>query len=257
MKRALILLICIIIFSCKATKGIVNNTETLKINTETIISSHYANKSNFKTLKTTIKTTIKSNDKDVHYDAKVRILKDEKIWISIGKMGVTGVKLLISPNSVKYYNKIDKKYFDGNFSLFNSWLGTELSFKQLQSILLGETFFPLEKNSYKHQIIENGYLLTPIKQKPLLEHFITINANNFKIKAQEIAQNEEQRILNIEYLKYEEIENTNIPSEIQLFLLNKTSETQVAMIYKNISLNQELRFPFKIPSNFNEISFEK
>jgi hypothetical protein len=44
---------------------------------------------------------------------------------------------------------------------------------------------------------------------------------------------------------------------MSLSLVDKNSETQVSIDYKNISLNQELRYPFKIPTNYKEISFEK
>ncbi len=257
MKNVYILLICILIFSCKATKGIKDNAKTLNLDTETIIKNHYLNKNKLKSFKGQLKVAIKSGNNEKNYDAKVRILKDEKIWISIGKVGITGAKLLITPNKVKYYNKIDKEYYDGGFSILNNWLGTTLSFNQLQAVLFGETIFELDNSNYKSEKIEQGYLLTPLNQNKSLEHYITINKSNFKIKSQEIAQNKLNRILNIEYLTYQKNENETLPLLTNLFLIDNTSESQVTIEYKNISLNQELRYPFSIPSNYKEISFEK
>ena len=256
-KGYVIAIICVFLASCKATKGIKDNNKSVKLNTETIISSHYAKKSLFTTLKATLKVNINTSEKEEAVVANVRLLKDQKIWISVGKMGVTGAKILITPTTVQYYNKIDKEYFDGDFSLISNWLGSELSFQQLQAVLLGETMFPLDANKYKSEVLEHSYLLTPKKQEPLIEHFVTINPSNFKIKAQEIAQPKLFRILNIEYNSYQNVSLQLLPLLINLSLVDKTSETQVEVSYKNISLNQELRYPFKIPNNYKEISFEK
>lgn len=255
--RLIIALICIIIISCKPVKDISDNSKTAKINTEQIINNHNTKKSVFKTLKSTLKITIKSVKKDENYIANIRILKDKKIWISAGKFGITGAKLLITQNKVQYYNKIDEEYFNGDFSLLSNWLGTKLNFQQIQSLLLGEAIYPLETDKYTSEILTNSYLLTPIRQEKLLEHFITLNANNFKVKSQEIAKPKELRIFNIDYISYQEIDNQLLPLLMNLSLVNKNTETQIELISKNTSLNQELRYPFKTPTNYKEISFEK
>jgi hypothetical protein len=158
---------------------------------------------------------------------------------------------------VHYYNKIDKAYFNGDFTLLSNWLGTNLSFKQLQAVLLGETMYPLVANEYKRELLEDSYVLMSKKQDQTMEHFITIYAANFKIKAQEIAQNKILRILNFEHNSYQEVSQQIFPLLMNMSLVDKNTETQVAISYKNISLNQELRYPFNIPNNYKEISFEK
>jgi len=256
-KGYVIAIICVFLASCKATKGIKDNSKTVKLNTKTIISSHYAKKSVFTTLKASLKVNLKTAEKEETVIANVRILKDQKIWISISKLGYTGAKILITPETVQYYNKLDKEYFDGDFSLISNWLGTNLSFQQLQAVLLGEAMFPLEATKYKTEILDDGYLLIPKNQELLIEHFITINPSNFKVKVQETAQPKLNRILNIEYNSYQNVSQQLLPLLMNLSLVDKTSETQVEVTYKNISLNQELRYPFNIPTNYKEISFEK
>jgi len=256
-KGYVIAIICVLLASCKATRGIKDNSKTIKLNTKTIISNHYAKKSVFTTLKASLKVNLRTAEKEETVVANVRLLKDQKIWISITKFGYTGAKILITPQTVQYYNKQDKVYFDGDFSLISNWLGTDLSFQQLQSVLLGETMFPLDSGKYKREILDDGYLLFPKKQEPLIEHFITINPSDFKIKVQEIAQPKVNRILNIEYNTYQSVSQQLLPLLINLSLVDKNTETQVEVTYKNISLNQELRYPFKIPTNYKEISFEK
>ena len=146
-KGYVMVLICLFLSSCKATKGVKDNRKSAKINTERIINNHYAKKAVFTTLKASLKVNLKTAEKEGNVDANVRMLKDHKIWISIRKLGYTGAKILITPTTVQYYNKRDKVYYDGDFSLISNWLGTKLTFQQLQAVLLGESMFPLAENN--------------------------------------------------------------------------------------------------------------
>lgn len=252
-----IALVSMLFIGCKSTKEIKDNEKTAKIKTAKIIKNHYAKKSNFNTLKASLKIKLKTAEKEENFTANVRILKNEKIWVSIGKLGYTGAKILITPTKVQYYNKLESTYFDGDFSLISNWMGTILTFNQLQSVLLGETMFPIKSSLYKSEVLTNGYLLIPEQQQKLVEHYITINPSNFKIKAQEISQPKSYRVLNIEYNRYQEVSTQLFPLLTIISMVEKTTETQVEINYKNIYLNQELRYPFNIPTNYKEISFEK
>ncbi len=250
-------IICVLFASCKATKGVKDTGATKSMSTTEIITRHYSKSSNFSTLKAALNINLNTAEKEEKLTASLRIEKDSTIWMSIGKMGIPGAKLLITPTTVKYYNKIDKTYFDGDYAVISSWLGTELSFSQLQGILIGESMFTLEPTQYDSEVLDDGYLLRPEQQGVIFEHYITINPSNFKLKTQEIAQPKELRIFTVDYKSYQNITENLVPLLINIALVEKTSETQIDITYRNVSLNQELRFPFKIPSNYKEIQIEK
>jgi len=249
--------ISVVLVSCKATKGIKDAGKSVKINTEKIISNHYAKNSQFTTLKASLKVLLKSAEKEENATVNIRLLKDQKIWVSVSKLGYTGAKILVTPTKVQYYNKLERTYFDGDFSLISNWLGAELTFQQLQAVLLGETMFPLEPSNYNSEVLTHGYLLSPEQRNESFEHYVTINPSNFKVKSQEIAQPKLFRILNIEYNSYQAISQQLFPLLIHMAMIEKTSETQIEVSFRNVSLNQSLRYPFKIPNNYKEISFEK
>jgi len=249
--------ISVLLMSCKATKGIKDTEKSSKIATAKIIGNHYAKNSEFTTLKASLKILLKTAEKEENATVNVRLLKDKKIWISVSKLGYTGAKILVTPTKVQYYNKLEKTYFDGDFSLISNWLGADLSFQQLQAVLLGETMFPLEPTQYNSEILENGYLLSPEQHHETYEHYVTINPSNFKVKSQEIAQPKLLRILNIEYHSYQGVSQQLFPLVINMTMVENTSQTQIEVDYRNVSLNQELRYPFRIPNNYKEISFEK
>ena len=106
-----IALISIVLVSCKATKGIKDAGKSAKINTEKIISNHYAENSEFNTLKASLKVLLRTAEKEENATVNVRILKNQKIWVSVSKLGYTGAKILVTPTKVQYYNKLEKNLF--------------------------------------------------------------------------------------------------------------------------------------------------
>lgn len=252
-----IVLVSVLLVGCKATKGVKDTGATQKMSTTEIITTHHSKATTFSSLKAALNITLNTAEKEEKFTASLRIKRDEKIWMSIGKMGIPGAKLLITPTKVQYYNKIDNTYFDGDYAIISSWLGTDLNFNQLQAVLIGESMFTLEPTQYDSEVLDHGYLLRPEDMNPLLEHYITINPSNFKLKTQEIAQPKEFRIFTVDYNSYQNVTEQLVPLLINMTMVEKTSETQIDITYRNVSLNQELRFPFKIPSNYKEIQIEK
>lgn len=252
-----IALFSVLLIGCKAAKGVKDTGATKKLSTTEIITRYNSEIATFSSLKAALNINLNTAEKEEKLTASLRIQKGETIWMSIGKMGIPGAKLLITPSKVQYYNKVDNTYFDGDYAIISSWLGTDLSFNQLQSVLIGESMFTLEPAQYNSEVLDNGYLLRPKKQSQLNEHYTTINPSNFKLKTQEISQPNDLRIFTVDYKSYQNVAEQLVPLLINMTMVEKTSETQIDITYRNVSLNQELRFPFKIPSNYKEIQIEK
>lgn len=250
------ILIGLLLVGCKTTKGLTDNSTVKKLSTKKIIKAYNANQTDFKTLKASLKTNYRTDKLDENITVDIRVEKDKQIWASIKKFGISGAKIYITPNKVQFYNKQDKTFFNGDFSFISNWLGTNLTFNQLQAILIGEVLYTLDTKTHISEILEDGYLLQPKQQEELFEQFITLNPSHFKVKAQEIAQPKDFRVLNIDYNKYQEVSKKILPLNLSVVVVEKTSETKVSIEYRNVSLNQELRFPFKIPASYKEIIFE-
>ncbi|MBT8260413.1 MAG: DUF4292 domain-containing protein, partial [Bacteroidia bacterium] len=58
------------------------------------------------------------------------------------------------------------------------------------------------------------------------------------------------------YNNYQEVDNKILPQKIRVIAVEDTEETIINMELKSVSLNNDLRFPFRIPSGFKEIEVE-
>jgi hypothetical protein len=198
-----------------------------------------------------VKLDVSQGDKVNNYTVNFRMEKDKQILLMSTPISL--VKALITPEKVSFYNKLDNTYFEGDFKYLSNLLGIDLDFQKVQNLLLGEALFNLKDNAYNVSVDDKSYILQPKNQQDLFELFFLINPSHFKISSQQISQPQEQRHLQIDYLTYQEVDKQILPQEIKVIAVEATEEMILEMEFKGVSLNEDLRFPFKIPSGFKEI----
>ena len=246
-----LLALLLVSFGCKSTKNITSNGELdKKLSSRQLIKEHTKSFANFKTLQSRVKIEYQQGDMEQTHSINLRIEKDKTIWLS-ATLGIVRAK--ITPTKVSFYNKLDNTFFDGDFSILSDLLGTDLDFNKVQNLLLGEALFDLSIHSYKADIFDRSYLLQPKNQSELLEIFLLLNPSHFKMDSQQISQTLKQRMLQIDYKDYQEVDKQVLPKNVNIIALEGNLETQINMEFKSVSLDSDLRFPFRIPTGFKEI----
>jgi len=72
---------------------------------------------------------------------------------------------------------------------------------------------------------------------------------------QEISQPTKQIKLHVNYNKFQEIDKQLFPSEMNININDKQRITSIKLNLKSLSLNQPLRFPYKLPSGYKLLDF--
>lgn len=237
--------------SCKSTKtAATEGTTNLKLSAKDVIKANAKKSASFNTLQCKIKVVYTQDEKSQSHTVTLRMHKDEVIWIN---SALNLIRVKITPEKVSFYNKLDNTYFDGDFSLLSDLLGTELDFKKVQNLLLGDALFELDKATHDMSVHNDAYLFQPKNQMRIFELFYIINPSHFKMDSQQLSQANEARFLEIDYLSYQEVSRQSLPENMKIFVLEGDEETTIEMAFKSISLNEDLRYPFSIPSGFEEI----
>ncbi len=250
LERVVVFLLTLLVLNaCKSTKTITGGEVDTRISTRRIIENHYANTSEFKTLSGRVKIDYSDGDKNQGVSVSFRMEKDKVIWIS-APLGM--VKAHITPERVSFYNKLQNEYFDGDFSYLSDLLGTELDFNKVQNLLLGNAVFDLREERYASVTNQEGYELKPKKARELFKILFLLEPKNFKIASQQIAQPEENRLLEAKYT-YQDISGRILPDEIQILALQNKDQTNIELDFRNLELNRSLNFPYKIPKGFDQI----
>lgn len=251
---ALSLVLVLTLSSCKSVKTIAATGEVSpKLTAKQVIRAHQQNDVTFKTLQARAKIDITQGEKTQGATFTLRMQKDETIWLS-APLGLA--RIMITPSKVQFYNKTDNTYFDGDYKLLSDFAGFDLDFQKVQNILLGQCIYDLKAQGHQINIQDNSYVLSPKTQDPFLELFYLLNASHFKMNSLQMAQTAKRRILQVDYKSYQDVEKNIIPNEIKIVAVEDTEQALIDMEIKSVSVNEDVRFPFKIPSGYKEIELK-
>lgn len=243
------LLFLVTITSCKPKAFIAESDATKLMKAEKIISNHYELDKNFETAYIKANVGYKSAKESLNLSADIRIQKDEQILISIRFFGITMAKGLITPTEVKYYEKSGGNYFEGDYSTLSKWLGTDLDFYKVQNMLIGEAFDNLKEGKYENSVEDGLYKLVDKSSENTVKTFL-FEASMYLIKKQEIQQLNQNRVLTVEYPNHQQFDKISLPTALQIDANNKGNKTQISIEYSSVKLNDELSFPYSVPSGY-------
>ena len=246
----------LMITSCKTNKKAVDSNTIQVISTKKIINNHYNNNFHQKTIVAKLNAKYSDKKTSATINIKLRIEKDKTIWMSATKFGIPVAKVKITPSRVVYYEKMQRTYFDGDFSLLSKWLGTELDYEKVQNILLGQAVLNLKKGKYNSEIADKSYQLKPKKDAELFGILFFMNPDNFKINRQEIRNQEKQQLLSVSYPNYSKIKGEQFPKNIDIRAIDHKKITTINIEYRTVEFNESLTFPFSIPNGYKEISLK-
>ena len=250
-----ILFVATSVFGCKSAK-ISSSNINKGMTANNVINKHYDNAFNKETISAKLKVKYIGKSNLPGVTASLRIKKDETIWISIYKLGFPIGKALITPQRVSYYEKINRTYFDGDFTLLSNWLGTELDFDKVQNLLIGQAILNLKNERFNIELHQNKYLLKPKKEADLFKIMFLINPDNFKINSQEINQKENNKKLVIGYNDYNKIQGVVFPKEIYIEASDTNNVSVIDVNFRSVVFNNPVSFPFSIPNNYKRIKLK-
>lgn len=238
--------------ACKSTKTVSGGEVDSRMSVKNIISNHYSNQPNFKTLSGRVKIDYSNGDDSQGVNVSLRMEKDKVIWMS-APLGV--VKAHITPDRVSFYNKLQNEYFDGDFSYLSHLLGTELDFEKVQNLLLGNAVLDLRKEKFSSDIYAGNYQLKPKNARELFKILFQLEPKNFKIAEQEISQPEKSRQLSAKYT-YQDISGNVLPDEIKIVAEEAGDFTTIDLSFRNLEVNKPMNFPYKVPKGFDKITLK-
>lgn len=239
---------------CRSTKSL-TSTGAIEdnITSKKIIKENLKQEANFKTLQAKVKIDYTNGTTENGVSVNLRIEKDKVIWLSAP---LAVARAMITPDRVRYYNKLENEYFDGDYSLLSELLGVDLDFEKVQNLLLGETLFNLKNENFVASNNETSYVLSPENQKMVFEIFYLINPGHFKLDSQQLSQPLTKRFLQIDYKLYQVVKGEIFPEVINIVAMEANEEIKIDLQFKSISMNEEVRFPFEIPSGYKEIQLK-
>lgn len=207
------------------------------------------------------------NKKKTSFKGQIRIQKDSLIWVSFSPLlGIEVARMLITTDSVKFINRMNKTYFKGDYKFLNEFLDTNVDFDILQALIMGNDLRHYENGKFRASIDKHQYKLsTAARQK--LKRFVKsqeespqiyiqniwLDPDNFKISQVTLKEiKKEHKKLQANYEEFQELNAQLFPKNVY-FNLQAESRIEVKLAYSKITVNNALNFPFRVPKKYKSV----
>ena len=190
-----------------------------------------------------------SRGKNNDFNAFIRIKRDSMIWVSINAaLGIEAFRILITPDSVKVLNKLDKEAQLRSVSYLQEVTKIPFNFYQLQDLLIGNpVFLDSTFDSYRHDV--NSISL--ISTGKVFKNLLTVTTKDTLIQSSKLDDvvPGRSRTAYITYGGFTPRDGITFATD-RVITASEKSKIEIRMEYKQFAFNEQLNFPFSIPKNY-------
>lgn len=187
--------------------------------------------------------------KKYNVNANIRMYKDSLIWVSVNAiLGIEAMRLLVTKDSVKLINKLDKIYSVRSINYLQEVTALPLDLSTFQDLVVGNPVF-LDSNIISYS--NTGEELSLLSIGNVFRHFITLHSGDKLIQHSKMDDVDilRNRTCDLIYEKYENKKGPRFSTRRQITVSEK-SKLDVKLDFKNYDFNEVLSFPFNMPKNY-------
>jgi hypothetical protein len=190
--------------------------------------------------------------KEDNVTMNIRIRKGEGIWVAITAiLGVEVGRALITPDSIKFMNRLESNYFKKPFSFIYQYTSSSINYKTLESALIGNAIPELLSNDASLKP-DNGNLVLSGNLQELIYKLII--GPDMRVTQTTMANPGAGQSVEIDNAQFIQSGTHIIPSLISLSSAEKTRSIKVDLHYTKTEFDQPVEFPFTIPSRFSPVN---
>ena len=228
-----------------------------------------------------INCNFSSSQSKAAFKINLKAKKDDCILVSISKLNIPVGRVLLTPDSVKYVNYIDRNYFIDDYSYLSSFLHIDLDFATIQSIISNNAFSyrndPRDKDfkNFDALIEDNQYVLQSEKTRKLskleekenkaerhlkrlddqalIVQKMFFSPGSFALNRLLISDKTNDRNMNLVFYDYTEVKNKEYPGSIEMNFHSPEEEIDMKIRMSGFSTDKISSFSIKIPQKYEEI----
>ncbi|ANH82418.1 hypothetical protein A8C56_16875 [Niabella ginsenosidivorans] len=200
--------------------------------------------------KADVSYTTKGDTKN--FDIKVQMMRDSIIWVSVtGPLGIEGARGIITKDSVRIINKLNKQYITASYVYLQEQLGLPVDLITLQDLLVGNPVF-IDNNNSSYTKQDSTIEIT--SRTRFFRNLLTVLApdylpSNSKLEDVDAGRN---RSAELNYGNYEKVNNFQFPRSRQINVKYKT-DIQITFNYKSFNFNEAINTPFTVPRGYKKV----
>ena len=218
----------------------------------TIVAALEEKQLQFNTLETKANIDFKDDKSSMSFKATIRMQKDEQIWISGGLFGFEGVRAVITQDSVKVINRLQREYAIEPIEKLEEIAKLPINFNDFQQLLLGEILKWQPENSQVEEL--NGEFRIQSTSAQVINS-ILLSTANLDLKYQSLEDQVNNQILQIKLSDYDVLGNGTRFSKNRIIQVVGDETIDIELNFQSIDLNEDLNFPFSINDKYERIYY--
>lgn len=266
-KLGLIVIISISIFSaCKSTRSVMKQP-LKRYGFEYLYSKMTENQFKFDYLDTKFSMSYRQGKKTTDLKGQLRIKNDSITWISFSPaLGIEAARIILTNDSIKFVNRLNKTYFVGKYNLIDSLINTTIDYSILQAMLVGNDITQYDVDKFRSTIDGDLYKITILERKKIkkdiladestpmiLVQNIWLDPENFKIKLVDLKElDDNNNKLKVFYNEFQNVDGQLFPGKMTIEISSREQIT-IEVSFGKVQTTEPLSFPFKIPSKYDKL----
>jgi hypothetical protein len=263
---AVLLIVLSSLVSCRSTRTIgkaVSKKDTVARPVEPVVNAVdtqqliratlqqvQANRINFTTFSAKVAVDYEgSNGKGYGVNASVKMYRDSAIWISANAiLGIEALRLLITKDSVKLLNKLEKVYTRRSIGYLQEVTSLPLDLRTLQDLIVGNPVY-LDSNIVRYST-GNG-VINLVSLGEAFKNLLTLAEGDKAVLHSKLDDTNplHSRTADLSYEDYESKKGFLFPKE-RLIVVSEKGRLEIKLDFKNYSFNEPVTFPFSVPKNY-------
>ncbi len=184
-----------------------------------------------------------------NFDIKVNMLHDSLIWFSVtGPLGIEGMRGIITRDSVKIVNRLNKEYIQRSISYLQEQLGLPLDLASMQDLLMGNPLF-INNDSSRITRNDQGWMITSEDRGIRNQLLITNPGLLPSFSKLDAIDSSRKRSAELSYSDYHPEGNASFSTLRNILIRFKTNIT-IQLHFGKYNFNHEISTPFAIPKGF-------
>jgi hypothetical protein len=181
-------------------------------------------------------------------NATLRMYKDSVIWISLtGLLGIEGLRALITQDSIKVINKLDRIYTARSVAYVQEVTGLPLDLPSIQDLIIGNPVF-VDSNIVSFTRA-GGNSIALLSLGAWFKNLITLNDGVMHHSKLDDLDINRARTCDLTYDNYENRRGVNFSAKRRITVSEK-SKLDIKLDFKNYNFNEALNFKFSVPANY-------
>lgn len=187
------------------------------------------------------------NGENLNSAFNIRIERGKQIWLVLRPMlGIEAFRVLITPDSLRMVDRINKQYYEKPFSYLNQLAGTQIDYQTLENLLLNNLSHLKSTEAGKAStagydfMARRGDMRFNIALQPELPKSKTVLAESGDKKVR------------IDYQLPGRVDGHWAPASLKA-ILNGNENTGISLNFTKFAVENGQTYPYSIPKNYSRV----